>query len=551
MKKTKRLLLIAATASLMATATFAAPSIDVAAYGSGAAFSTDFNYGQAWVRITGPNSYVQELEIGSLDDLAFQLDASAADGKYSWEILAVQPIGEVLRSKLDAAAASGDRGVVDRLKASGELQSATFFGTFQLNNGVVQTPTKSFSSDDQDIQLKAQVVTQDQIIQGSQCIGVDCTTSESFGSDTLRFKENNLRIHFNDTSASASFPDNDWRITINDSTNGGDNYFAIQDATGNKTPFRIDAGAPSNSIRVKSDGKVGIGTSNPAINLHIVEGNSPTLRLEQDGSDGFQSQTWDIAGNETNWFLRDVNNGSALPIRVRPGSGNDDGIVLLGSGDVGLGTDSAKADLHVLGGGSVHTPTNDAVVALFQNNADADTGAILSLLAGNGTANAQFWFGDADNDKAGRMIYRNGVDALSFYTNGTEQFYIEADGGVCIGCNDAQGDALRHSNGAHLTSGGVWTNASSRSLKQDITELSGAEAMAALDGLAPVTYRYHTELDETYVGFIAEDVPELVAMKNRKSLTSMDVVAVLTKVVQEQQKAIEALTERLNADEIE
>ncbi|MEM8998125.1 MAG: tail fiber domain-containing protein [Acidobacteriota bacterium] len=551
MKKTKRFLLIAATASLMATATFAAPSIDVAAYGSGAAFSTDFAYGKAWVRITGPNSYVQQLEIDALSDLAFQLDASAVDGKYSWEILAVQPIGEVLRSKLDAAAASGDRSAVDRLKASGELQSATFFGTFQLSNGVVQTPTKNFSSSDQDIQLKAQVVTQDQIIQGSQCIGVDCGTSESFGFDTLRFKENNLRIHFDDSSSTGSFPNNDWRITINDSGNGGDNYFAVNDVTGGKTPFRIDAGAPSNSIRVDSDGKVGIGTSNPVLNLHVVEGNSPTLRLEQDGSDGFQSQSWDIAGNETNFFIRDVNNGSALPIRVKPGSANDNGLVMLANGDVGLGLDNAKADLHVLGGGSVHTPTNDAVIALFQNNAAETDGAILSLLAGNGTANAQFWFGDADNDKAGRMIYRNGVDALSFYTAGTEQFYIEADGGICMGCNDAQGDAIRHTNGAHLTSGGVWTNGSSRTLKRDITELSGAEAMAALDGLAPVTYRYHTELDETYVGFIAEDVPSLVAMKDRKSLASMDVVAVLTKVVQEQQKAIEALTERLNADEVE
>jgi hypothetical protein len=39
--------------------------------------------------------------------------------------------------------------------------------------------------------------------------------------------------------------------------------------------------------------------------------------------------------------------------------------------------------------------------------------------------------------------------------------------------------------------------------------------------------------DEKHVGFIAEDVPELVAMKDRKSLSPMDIVAVLTKVVQE------------------
>jgi len=41
------------------------------------------------------------------------------------------------------------------------------------------------------------------------------------------------------------------------------------------------------------------------------------------------------------------------------------------------------------------------------------------------------------------------------------------------------------------------------------------------------------------VGFIAEDAPELVASKDRKGMSSMDVVAVLTKVVQEQQKVVQ------------
>jgi hypothetical protein len=40
------------------------------------------------------------------------------------------------------------------------------------------------------------------------------------------------------------------------------------------------------------------------------------------------------------------------------------------------------------------------------------------------------------------------------------------------------------------------------------------------------------------VGFIAEDVPELVAQNDRKSLSTLDIVGVLTKVVQEQQKSI-------------
>ncbi len=73
--------------------------------------------------------------------------------------------------------------------------------------------------------------------------------------------------------------------------------------------------------------------------------------------------------------------------------------------------------------------------------------------------------------------------------------------------------------------------------------------MDALSKLDPVKYNYKKDSGETYVGFIAEDVPELVATKDRKGMSSMDVVAVLTKVVQEQQATIDKLTRRL--DELE
>jgi hypothetical protein len=51
--------------------------------------------------------------------------------------------------------------------------------------------------------------------------------------------------------------------------------------------------------------------------------------------------------------------------------------------------------------------------------------------------------------------------------------------------------------------------------------------------------------NEEYLGFIAEDVPELVAMNSRTGLSPMDIVAVLTKVAQEQQKTISELTARV------
>ncbi|MEM1182350.1 MAG: tail fiber domain-containing protein [Acidobacteriota bacterium] len=205
-------------------------------------------------------------------------------------------------------------------------------------------------------------------------------------------------------------------------------------------------------------------------------------------------------------------------------------------GNIGLHTASPNAPLHVLAGGVSHTPSNASTVAVFQSNETETDGAIVSILAGSGSANAQLWFGDKDDDNAGRVIYRNGSDSLSFWTSGGERFVLDGDGNLCLGCMDTVGDAIRHANGAHLTAGGTWTNASSRALKQDVTGLSTDAALEALAGLEPVTFRYRAEPDETYVGFIAEEVPALVAMKDRKSLTAMDVVGVLTKVIQDQQR---------------
>ena len=92
--------------------------------------------------------------------------------------------------------------------------------------------------------------------------------------------------------------------------------------------------------------------------------------------------------------------------------------------------------------------------------------------------------------------------------------------------------------GAYVSTGGVWTNASSREYKTDIEQLTAEKAMAALTDLKPVEFAYKTDPQEKHVGFIAEDAPELVSTKDRKGMSSMDVVAVLTKVVQEQQKTV-------------
>ena len=283
-----------------------------------------------------------------------------------------------------------------------------------------------------------QQILDDLIVGGSICAGTDCSNGESFGFDTLRLKENNLRIKFQDTSNSASFPTNDWQITANDSANGGQNKFSIDDIDGGRTPFTIEASAPSHSLYVDDGGRIGLRTSTPVVEMHMVSGDSPTLRLEQDGSSGFTPQTWDVAGNETNFFVRDATNGSRLPFKIRP-SAPTNSIYVDTNGDIGLGTASPDAGLHVI---------NNSMLVESGDSGVAPTG-LLDVrggdlnVAGDGTAGGTLTVSNAgtaqvvlsDSSNAGpdlKMVLAGGTFRLSFAGTGDAEMELFDNGNMII-----------------------------------------------------------------------------------------------------------------------
>ena len=71
------------------------------------------------------------------------------------------------------------------------------------------------------------------------------------------------------------------------------------------------------------------------------------------------------------------------------------------------------------------------------------------------------------------------------------------------------------------------------------------KAIETLQNLNPVEFSYKATPSERHAGFISEEVPESLTTKERKAVSPMDIVAVLTKVVQEQQKTIAELSEKL------
>ena len=510
------------TTTIIASAS--APALETRNSGNRVLWTAHVPYESATLTVAIPGGTVVERTFTPQDSISFSPDEieglAVIDGSYSWQIVLSPVLTSATREKMKAARALGDSDAIDALVARREIPAEDELihsGTFRVAN-LSLVADAAIEPGAQTVQLKAsggvvdsddptrdQVIVDDLIVDGSACVGFDCVNGENFGFDTIRMKENNIRLHFDDTSNSASFPSNDWRIVANDTSNGGAAYLAIEDATAGRQVFRVTAGAPANSLFVDAAGDVGLGTSNPVLEFHVADGDSPGLRLEQNGSSGFTPQTWDIAGNETNFFVRDVTNGSRLPFKIRPGA-PDNSIYINTNGNIGIGTASPGFVMH-----AVRSGANVAYVAQRSAGATAFMNATASF--------GQF---GTTTDHPLRLL-----------VNTDTKMTLNAD------------DSLTMASGATCSAGGAWLNASSRELKDDVRSLSAGEAHEVLDGLEPVHFRYKNDESEDNVGFIAEDVPDMVATKDRKSLSSMDIVAVLTKVVQDQQSTIDRLEERL------
>jgi len=521
--------------------------------------------------VVGPDgaTFQREFQQGSMPSFRLQdLGSKVVDGAYTYDLRAIPYIADGVKQQLAEARANDDDAAIARIKqANGIGEPLVQSGTLTVVNGsfinsnadepaaprapkVASTGGTATTSATVNHPVTAlDVVTaDDEIIQGSLCVGLDCVNNESFGFDTIRLKENNTRIKFDDTSTSAGFPNVDWQLTANDSASGGANKFSIDDITNSKTPFTVTAASPTNSLFIASTGKIGFGNSSPVLNLHITATDTPAIRQEQTSGGGFTAQTWDIGANEANWFVRDVTGGSRLPLRIRPGAPTSS-VDISASGNVGIGTASPSFLLDVVG-----TSTSAVVSRTYANNASGI--ASMRIASGNGTSSIKQAYQQFMSLETSTVDWRDGLIGgsdfrISDFSSGSESIrvLINSSGNIGIGGVTLPTNPLQHSSGAFLSAGGTWTNASSRSYKDNICDLDSQAAMDTLKGLDPVTYTYKVDPAEHHVGFIAEDVPDLVATKDRKSLSPMDIVAVLTKVVQEQQKTIDQLKTRL--DQIE
>jgi hypothetical protein len=387
-----------------------------------------------------------------------------------------------------------------------------------------------------------QVIPDDLIVQGSIGVGFDATNGLAFGFDTIILRENNLRILFDDTSTSASFPKRDWRLIANDSANGGQEKFSIEDVTAGRIPFTIEGNAPSNSLYVEDDGDVGIGTSTPVVNLHVVDGNTPTLRLEQNGTSGFTPQTWDVAGNEANFFIRDVTGGSRLSFRIRPGAPTSS-IDVAADGDIGLGiaAPDANAQVHIRSDNtnglfvdSTATGANPLFIRVQTPN-----GAFRCGVQGNGDTQ----FGGQDPD-----------DNLQLVAGGAAKVFVSTNGRVGIGNTNPQADLDIGNAGtfSRITAGGGVVTGSSRTLKENIQPVKADDILEKVASVPVVTYDWKPtawggaeEQRKNKMGLIAEDFHTILSRGSDKEINAQDVEMTLWLAVQQLHAENQELKSRL------
>jgi hypothetical protein len=499
----------------------AADAVTQTVNGNRIEWSSTLQNASARLRLMAPNGTVSEQRFADGKPSLTIDPATAAPGGYGFEVQFIEAASGVKTRPVGGSAALG-----------AEPNSVTRSGAFRIAGGVLyaadggQEPSSGTANRADTPVAPADVVNPDDVIvQGSLCVGFDCVNNESFGFDTVRLKENNLRIKFEDTSNTGAYPTRDWQLVANDSANGGAERFSIEDVTAARVPFTLMGDAPANSLFIAANGKLGLRTSTPGLDLHMQTGDTPAIRFEQNGTGGFTPQTWDIGANEANFFVRDYTIGSTLPFRIRAGAPTSS-IDINTAGQVGIGTSAPAAALHVYRGGG------SAMLRVEETNGSSATRTLVDLR----------------NTGAPRIAMSDTLASTGWDMTGGSAFTVAASG--------AGTPQLSLAANGNLNITGTLSQGSSVTLKENLVPVRAAELLDALQRLPIYTWNYRqSDSGDRHLGPTAEDFHRLFGLGNNdKAIAPGDMAGIALGAVQwlsaalaEKERALQALQARLDA----
>jgi len=162
------------------------------------------------------------------------------------------------------------------------------------------------------------------------------------GSNNNSITLDNFNGKINIVSSGVTISSSGTNVPLTITNDGTGNSFVVNDVTGDTTPFVID-----------SSGNVGIGTTTPTFvnntysGLHIHAATATSLKLTntttgQTSTDGFELLQ-DSAGNAYIWNRESTN--------ISIGTSGTSCIIITSAGNVGIGTSTPSATLHLVGSG--------------------------------------------------------------------------------------------------------------------------------------------------------------------------------------------------------
>ena len=184
-------------------------------------------------------------------------------------------------------------------------------------------------------------------------------------------------------------------------------------ATGGTAPSLTFGTADNERMRIASSGFVGIGTTLPTRLLELAgSGGATNVELRLNATDGGERQiTFTGSGSNTHTIKSTGTTDNSLVFVQGP----DERMRINSSGNVGIGTSSPGAPLHLIGTARIE-----------------DTGTIAISLKDNGSSNFYGFIGRGTDE----ALYINGggtTPELSLRTGGTERMRIDSSGNVGIG----------------------------------------------------------------------------------------------------------------------
>ncbi|MEO0583624.1 MAG: tail fiber domain-containing protein [Bacteroidota bacterium] len=368
-------------------------------------------------------------------------------------------------------------------------------------------------------------------------------------------------------------------------------------------------GSTTDVLTLRADGHVGIGTTSPDEELHVIgqfkyvdgnETNGYVLTSNANGVASWQTPPGDDFGNHIatqnlqlsgNWLSHD---------------GDPEGVFVNTNGNVGVGVSSPGAKLEV--GGNMRLNSDDAKLIFFSgsstfslrniseirtnvdppnsanplNPADRFMAFRVATNHSGGNAEVMRVRGDGrvgigttspeafvhmnfpfEGDTSGIRLSTGGnsINSLIYHEDGDlvirkaarpNQLVLDASGRIGMGIDDPI-YPLEMASGARVTGGGVWTNASDSARKYAIRNLGyGLDEVLSM---RPTAYFYKSDSSAS-IGFIAQEiekiVPEVVSgEEGNKGVAYGLLTSVLVRAVQEQQEIIEAQAARIEALEAE